>query len=250
MIRTVAVGLAAVLVTVACMGSPDSPSPRRELLVSAAASLTQSFQEMETEFERTAPEVDVILNLAGSPLLREQILSGAPVGVFASANPDIMQQLADAGYLDGPYRVFARNHMAIAVPAGNPAGIRDLGDLADEHLLVGRCLPPVPGGDFALRVLAKAGVRPVVDTEEPNVRALLTKVEAAELDVAIVYATDITASGAVEGIPIPDSYNVTAEYPIAVVSGPGGQPSAAAFVSFVLSPEGRKILDSHGFSLP
>lgn len=250
MIRTMAVGLVAVLVAVACGGSPDSSSRRRELVVSAAASLTQAFQEIETEFERTAPEVDVILNLAGSSLLREQILSGAPVGVFASANPDIMQQVAEEGYLDGPYRTFALNRMTIAVPVGNPAGIGGLDDLADEDLLVGLCVQTVPCGDFARRVLANAGVRPVVDTEEPNVRALLTKVEAAELDVAVVYETDIAASGAAEGIPIPDGYNITAEYPIAVVAGSSGHPSAAAFVSFVLSPKGREILERHGFSLP
>lgn len=250
MIRILAAGLMAVLVTVACGGSPDGPDTRRELLVSAAASLTQAFQEMETEFERVTPEVDLILNLGGSSQLREQILSGAPIGVFASANPDIMQQVADAGYLDGPYRVFALNRMTIAVPRGNPAGVRGLEDLADEHLLVGLCTSTVPCGDFARRVLANAGVRPVADTEEPNVRALLTKVEAAELDVAVVYATDVVASGRVEGIPIADDYNVTAEYPIAVLTGSPDPASAGGFVSFVLSAEGRRILDHHGFSLP
>ena len=249
MIRILAAVLTVVLACAACGGSPDGSSPRRELLVSAAASLTQAFREMETGFERTAPEVDVILNLSGSSLLREQILSGAPVGVFASANPEIMQQVAEAGYLDGPHRVFALNRMIIAVPAGNPAGIRGLDDLADEDLAVGLCIPTVPCGDFARHVLAKAGVRPVVDTEEPNVRALLTKVEAAELDVAVVYVTDITASDGVEGIPIPDGYNVTAEYPISVVTGSPDPASAEAFVSFVLSAEGRRILDRHGFSL-
>ena len=250
MIRTLAVGLTAVLVAVACGGTPDASGPRRELLVSAAASLTRAFQEMETEFERTAPEIDVVLNLAGSSLLREQILSGAPVGVFASANPAIMQQVADAGYLDGPYRVFALNRLIIAVPAGNPADIRGLDDLADGDLVVGLCIAAVPCGDFAHQVLANGGVHPVLDTEEPNVRALLTKVEAAELDVALVYETDITATGGADGIPIPDRYNITAEYPIAVVRGSSDPPSADAFVSFVLSAEGRRILDRHGFSLP
>ena len=250
MVRILAAGLAAVMALTACGASVDEPSRRRELVVSAAASLTQAFQEVEAEFERTAPEVDVILNLGGSSLLREQIFSGAPVGVFASANPDIMQEVAAAGYLDGPYRVFALNRMAIAVPEGNPAGVGGPEDLAAEHLLVGLCSAAVPCGDFARQVLAKAGVRPVVDTEEPNVRALLTKVETAELDVAIVYATDIAAAEGVEGIPIPADGNVTAEYPIAVLAGAPHPNDARAFHAFVLSAEGRLILERHGFSLP
>ena len=250
MARVLAAGLMAALLVAACGGSADDPSARRELLVSAAASLTEAFLEIETEFEAATPGVDVILNLGGSSLLREQILSGAPVEVFAPADPDMMQQVRDAGYLDGPYRVFARNRMAIAVPGGNPAGVRGLDDLADERLLVGLCAEMVPCGAFARRVLAKAGIRPVVDTEEPNVRALLTKVEAGELDVAVVYATDIGTSDGVDGIAIADDYNVVAEYPIAVVAGSPDPTGAEAFVAFVLSTGGRRVLDRHGFSLP
>ncbi len=248
--RVLAAVLTAVLVVSACGGSMDAPSARRELLVSAAASLTDVFAEIEREFERATPGVDVVLNLGGSSLLREQILSGAPVGVFASADPDTMKQVGDAGYLDGPYRVFAHNRMAIAVPRGNPAGVRGLDDLGDGHLLVGLCAEMVPCGDFARQVLAKAGIRPVVDTEEPNVRALLTKVAAGELDLAVVYVTDIAVSDSVEEIPIADDYNVATDYPIAVVAGSPDPAGAEAFVVFVLSEEGRRIMARHGFSLP
>ena len=234
----------------ACGGSASDPGTRRELVVSAAASLTEAFREIETRFEAANPGVDVILNLGGSSLLREQILSGAPVGVFASASPRIMEQVSDAGHLDGPYRVFALNRMTIAVPAGNPAGIGGLDDLADGELLVGLCAPAVPCGDHARRVLARAGVRPAADTEEPNVRALLTKVEAAELDAAVVYATDVQASDSVEGIPIDDRYNVVAEYLIGTVDGSPDVAASRAFVAFVMSPDGRRVLEQHGFSLP
>lgn len=248
--RILASGVIAVLITAACGGSSDSSGRRQELLVSAAASLTLAFQQMEAGFERAYPETDVVLNLAGSSLLREQILSGAPIGVFASANPAIMAQVAEAGHLEGPYEVFALNHMTLAVPEGNPGGVTGLHDLAQDELLVGLCIATVPCGDFAHRVLAHAGVQPVVDTEEPNVRALLTKVEASELDVAVVYVTDTVASGGVDAIPIPDDLNVLAEYPIAVVSGSPHPTIAGDFVAFVLSAEGRGIMERHGFSLP
>ena len=240
----------AVLVVASCGGTGGRPSGREEVLVSAASSLTDAFLEMEAAFEKATPEVDVVLNLGGSSLLREQIFSGAPVGVFAPANPDIMHQVRDAGYLSGSFRVFARSRMAIAVPKGNPAGIDGLDDLARAPLLVGLCAEMVPCGDFARRALTRAGVEPVADTEEPNARALLTKVEEAELDVAIVYVTDITPTVGVEGIPIPDEYNVAVEYPIAVMVGSPNPEGAAAFVSFVLSVQGRRILARHGFSPP
>ena len=250
MARLLAAGLLVFLLVSACGGPADDPRKRNELVVSAAASLTEAFREMETEFEAAYPAVDVILNLGGSSLLREQILSGAPVGVFASANLQIMEEVSEAGHLGGPYRVFARNRMTIAVPAGNPAGILGVEAFGDEALLLGLCAPTVPCGDLARRVLAAAGVRPAVDTEEPNVRSLLTKVEAGELDAALVYVTDLQASDGVEGVLVAEHYNVDAEYPIGVVTGSPDLGNARSFVAFVLSAEGRRILDGYGFSLP
>ena len=248
--RVLLPGLVVVLFVAACGAPVDGPAARRELVVSAASSLTEAFRDIEAEFEEATPGVDVVLNLGGSSLLREQILSGAPAGVFASANLEIMQQVGESGYLEGPYRVFARNRMTIAVPAGNAARIGGLHDLVDEQLLVGLCAEMVPCGDLARRVLANAGISPAVDTEEPNVRALLTKVEVGELDAALVYVTDIAASDGVEGIPIADLHNLAADYPIAVVAGSPDPAGARAFVAFVLSAEGGRILDDHGFSLP
>ena len=242
--------LASLAAAAAACGGSGGPPGRAEVLVSAASSLTDAFREIEAAFEEAAPEVDVVLNLGGSPLLREQILAGAPAAVFASADPGIMRQAAEAGGLDGPFRVFARSRLAIAAPKGNPAGVESLDDLAREPLLVGLCAEGVPCGYLARRALAGAGVTPRVDTEEPNVRALLTKVAEAELDAAIVYATDITAGGGVEGIPIPDEYNVSVEYPIAVLKGASDPDAAERFVSFVLSAAGRRILERHGFSPP
>ena len=87
-----------------------------------------------------------------------------------------------------------------------------------------------------------------MDSDEPNVRSLLTKIEASELDVGIVYVTDVLARTAVEGIAIPDRFNVTTDLPIAVL--PEAPPSAGLFMDFVLSDEGRQILADQGFSVP
>ena len=168
------------LALVACgSGSDDST-----ITVFAAASLTDAFEEIADAFEDGEPGVSVRLNLAGSSSLREQVLQGAPADVVATANPSVMDELVDAGAVDRAEQ-FAANSLQIVVPRGNPAGVADLDDFADADLLIGLCAAEVPCGEFARRVLALAGVEPALDTNEPDVRALLTKVEAGELDAAI-----------------------------------------------------------------
>jgi molybdate transport system substrate-binding protein len=97
--------------------------------------------------------------------------------------------------------------------------------------------------------LASAGVTPAIDTNEPDVRALLTKIEAGELDAGIVYVTDVLSTdGAVEGVDIPGEDNVVAEYPISTLASAPNPQAATAFVEFVLSDEGQAILTGYGFS--
>ncbi len=248
--QAITVGLAtAALLLAACGGTGNSASS--EVLVSAASSLTEAFTEMETAFESANPEIDVVLNIGGSSALREQILAGAPADVFASANTSNMGLVVDAGDVEGEPAIFARNRLEIAVPVGNPGNVTGLADLARGELLIGLCAESVPCGDYGRQVLQNAGVIPAVDTEEPNVRALLTKIEVGELDAGIVYETDVASTdGEVTGVGIPDGDNVHADYPIAVLAEAPNMDGAAVFFAFVLSEEGRAILANHGFVLP
>ena len=240
--------MAGSLVT-ACSGS-EGDTIEGELLVSAAASLTDSFAEVASAFEETNSEVDVLLNLGGSSALRVQIMEGAPADVFASANTSNMDIVVEAGEAEDP-QVFVRNLLQIAVPAGNPSGVTGLEDFARDELLIGLCAEGVPCGDFARRALAEAGVTPAIDTNEPDVRALLTKIQVGELDAGITYVTDVTsADGLVEGIDIPEDQNVVANYPIAVLANATNPDAAAAFVEFILSEEGQAILARYGFETP
>jgi molybdate transport system substrate-binding protein len=235
------------LVGAACASEADEG----ELLVSAAASLTDAFADVEAAFEEANPGIDVILNLGSSSALREQILEGAPADVFASANTSNMDQVAEAGEVTGEAEIFVTNSLQIAVPEGNPADVTGLEDFARDELLIGLCAEDVPCGEFGREALASAGVTPAVDTNEPDVRALLTKIEAGELDAGITYVTDVLpTAGTVEGVDIPEENNVVAEYPIAALGSAPNPDAAAAFVEFVLSEEGQAILTSYGFSPP
>ena len=222
-----------------------------EILVSAASSLSEAFAQLAAEFERQHPGITVRLNLAGSSSLRAQIMEGAPVDVFASANEAIMSELIHAGLAPPAPVVFARNSLVIAVPSGNPAGITGLEDFARTDLLLGLCAPVVPCGELAHRALTRASVRAAIDSGEPDVRALLTKIRLGELDGGIVYRTDVSgAEGQVEAIPIPEAFNQTTGYPIAVLTGAPHPAAARRFVDFVLSPAGREILTRQGFVQP
>jgi molybdate transport system substrate-binding protein len=232
-------------------GTAGQPDLAGSVTVFAAASLTDAFGEIADEFEAANPGVSVEPSFGASSSLREQILAGAPADVFASANLSNMDRVVEADAAAGDPRTFATNRLEIVVPAGNPADVTGLTDFGDDDLLVGLCAAEVPCGELAREALANSGVTPRLDTEEPDVRSLLTKVEAGELDAGLVYATDVLAAGdAVEGIEIPADDTVVAEYPIATLVEADGAAAADAFVAYVLSDAGQDILASHGFDSP
>lgn len=240
--------LVLVVGTVACTGGGGD---RTTLVVSAAASLTEVMEELAAAFTATHPDVEVVVNVGGSATLAHQVLEGAPVDVFASADPETMAMIVAAGLASGDPVVFATNRVVIGVPAGNPAGVSTLADLADPSLVVGLCAPAVPCGAVAHRVLDAAKIVPSLDTEEPDVRSLATKITEGEVDVGIVYVTDIAASsGGIEAIEIDAGSSGRTSYPAAALADASHPGDAAAFVAFLTSDAGRVILDRHGFGPP
>lgn len=216
--------------------------------VFAAASLAAAFGDLARAFERTADGTPVRLNAAGSSALAQQIVQGARPDVFASADTENMAIVRRHGDLVGSPRIFASNTLAIVVERGNPKGIRTLADLERPGLKLALGAPRVPIGRYTTDVFARARLRRPPSSEEADVRAIVTKVKLGEVDAGVVYATDLRAAGsAVGAVPIPRSENVAAEYPIARVKGGPTPTAAAAFVEFVLSGEGQRLLVKHGF---
>jgi molybdate transport system substrate-binding protein len=247
--------VAFLLVVVACGGGEIEPGT---LNVYAASSLTEAFGELEAAFETAHPEVDVAVTYAGSQVLRLQIEQGAPADVFASANVDHMQALTDSGLVRESV-VFAHNDLVIIVPPENPAGIEEIGDLAHaERLVLGTANVPV--GQYAREVLRRAAptheegfeaiVMSRVASEESNVRLARSKVELGEADASIVYRTDAGSSDRVRVVEIPRQLNLIADYPMAIVESTGMRAAAEAWIDLVSSPEGRTVLERHGFVVP
>lgn len=222
-----------------------------EVSVFAAASLTAAFRAVATAFEAQHPGTKVSFNFAGSPALVQQIREGAPADVFASADEATMQKLVEAGAVSGTPRIFAGNLLQIVVAKGNPHRITGLADLGKPGLIVVLCGDAVPCGRYGLEAFAKAGAKAPAGSREPDVKAVLNKVALGEADAGLVYVTDVRAArDKVEGIDLPVAHNVVARYPIAGLRD-GAHPDAArAFIEFVLSDPGTKILGEHGFQSP
>ncbi|MET0665101.1 MAG: extracellular solute-binding protein, partial [Acidimicrobiales bacterium] len=140
--------------------------------------------------------------------------------------------------------VFTSNSGVIAVPTGSTT-VTAPEDLEGDIVLA-VCAPEVPCRVVADELFAELGIAPEIDTEEENVAAVLTKLEADEVDAGVVYVTDDIASDDIEAIDI-GAVVVTTEYPIVAVSD---DEAAQAFVDFVTGPEGQSFLTETGFVAP
>ncbi len=236
-----------VVLAAVAVGCGTSAS-RGEVTVFAAASLTDAFTEMGDAFSRANPGSRVLFNFGPSSGLATQIDQGAPADVFASADERTMADVVEAGAVTVSPGTFTRNSLEIAVPAGNPGGVTGLSDLARDELLVGLCAEQVPCGRLARQLLSHAGVSVAPDTNEADVRSLLTKIEAGELDAGLVYRTDVAVAGdRVQGIETDEDPPVATSYPIAPLAGSANPHLARAYVDFVLSAPGQQILAGYGF---
>jgi molybdate transport system substrate-binding protein len=241
--------------------SAEVPRIQGQLTVFTAASLTDAFKEMGVNIEQANPGTKVTFNFAGSPTLRTQLAQGARADVFASADEPNMQGAQKEGTIASEPRLFVRNQLVTIVPAANPAQVMRLQDLAKPGVKLVLTNKEVPVGNYSRQALAKMSqdaafgsefatrVLANLVSEETNVKQVVAKVQLGEGDAGIVYSSDVTPAvrGAVKVLAIPDSFNVIAQYPIAVVRDAPNAAGARAFIDYMLSPAGQAILTKHGF---
>jgi molybdate transport system substrate-binding protein len=243
-----------------CGRSPNGESPHEsELVVFAAASLGDGFTRVGEAFRRHHPGVSVRFNLAGTQQLRTQLEHGAEADVFAAADQIHMQALVRGGYVNQP-SVFAHNEPVLVVANDRAGVVKGLGDLpALQRIVIG--VPEVPIGRYTLEILDRATkmygndfrerVETKVVSRELNVRQVLGRVAMGEADAGVVYRSDTAkAKNEVKVVTIPSEVNVIASYPIAVVVNAAHPSTARAWVSFVLSEDGRDIMKTAGFLPP
>ena len=235
-------------------------SARVELVVFAAASLRDAFGAVKESYEAAHPGVAITFSFDGSGALRTQLEQGAPADLFASADQVNPQALVDAGLADGRPIPFAGNHLALVVPADNPAGIASPFDLARPGVRLVGAGATVPITEYTTQMVGllaglpgaapgfAAAVASNVVSREDNVRAVLAKIELGEGDAGIVYATDAIAAGdAVAVIPIPAEANVAVTCTAVVLRDAPHREAATAFLAWLTGGEGQAILARFGF---
>jgi len=225
----------------------------QELIVSAAASLTNAFPEIGKVFENQHPGVKIIYNFAASGPLLQQIAQGAPVDVFASADQKTMNQTQEKRLIvPASRKIFVSNTLVLITPEKSGFSLAALKGLAAPEIKRVALGNPetVPVGRYTREALTQAGLW---ETLKPkfiygaSVRQVLDYVGRGEVDAGFVFATDAAiAKGKVKTAAVVQGHQPIT-YPVAVVAASGKQALAQSFVDFVLSPAAQEIFAKFGF---
>lgn len=227
----------------------------QELVVSAAASLTNAFRDIGRDFELAHPGVKVVLNFAASDVLLVQIANGAPADVFASADEAAMNRAeSDRLLATGTRRDFAANQLVVVVPR-SAAGVAALTSLAEPRFARVAVGSPqtVPAGRYAKDALERANLWTALEAKlvyTQNVRQALDYVAREEADAGFVYATDAAIMPEKVKVAFDVATSTPVRYPIAVVRDSRQPALAAAFVGHVGGALGQQTLARYGFRAP
>ena len=240
-----------------------------ELVVFAAASMTETLTEIKAAYEQEHPDVTLVFNFDSSGTLKTQIEEGAACDVFISAGQKQMNQLdiaADASvntsgldFVDGDTRInLLENKVTLVVPEGNPKGIESFDALAkllesgDVLLAMGNS--DVPVGQYTQKILAYYGLdeaelaKAGVLTYGTNVKEVTTQVAEASVGCGVIYCTDAFSAG----LTVVDS--ATAQmcgqviYPAAVLKTSAHPEQAKEFLSYLTGESACAVFESVGFS--
>lgn len=226
-----------------------------EIIVFAAASMTNAMAEIETGFE-AATGHDLIVSLAGSSALARQIQQGAPADIFVSANPDWMDTLEADGLLEDGTRFDLLNNSIVLIASGTsavPVGIgpdMDLAGLLGQGRLAMALVDAVPAGIYGKAALESLGLWDGVEVQvaqADNVRAALAFVATGEAPYGIVYATDAVAEDNVTVIgTFPADTHPPIVYPAADLAN-RDNPAEAEFLQYLRGAEARAAFERQGF---
>lgn len=230
------------------------PSAAEEVVVSAAASLTDAFKSIGAAFSRSHNGTTIRFNFGASGALQQQILAGAPVDLFASASPVEMNSLQKAGKIDPSTRAdFAFNSLVLVCPtSGAVRSWEDLRSPAVSRIAIGK--PTfVPAGRYAKEMLDHLGLWKDIRAKAvlgENVRQTLSYVATGDVQAGIVFATDAESEKArvrVIRTAVPGQDHTPIVYPVAVIKPALNSRGARLFRDFLLQKEAQSILSRFGF---
>ncbi len=255
-------GLSAVLIslilTVSCSSRDLNSSPESTtiaLTLSAAASLKDAMENIETIYEQQNPHISLTLNLASSGSLRQQIEQGAPVDIFISAAPGYLNSLEEKGLIiTETRRDLLQNTMVLIVPQNNPASLNSFQDLSQgnyQQISLGEP-ESVPAGKYAKEILTNLGIFDKIKAKivyAKDVRQVLSYVATGNVDAGIVYRTDANISDAVTIVETAaEKTHSPIVYPIAAIQGTKNPEAGQKLINFMFGSEAKAIFEKYGFS--
>lgn len=243
------------LILVGCSAKESDKSAEPvEIMVSAAASLTDALTDMKSSFEKEHENSIVIFNFGSSGKLVQQIEQGAPSDVFLSASSKDMNTLDDGALLVEGTRIdFAANELVLITNKDESLTVDSFEEIDPStiaHFAVGEP-ESVPVGRYTKEVLESIGLWGLLQEKMvlgSDVRQVLTHVEMGNVDLGVVYSSDAKVSDKVKVLATANAeWHGPIVYPGAVVSETKHSEEAKAFLAFLTSDEGKEILKKYGF---
>lgn len=226
-----------------------------ELHVYAAASLTESLNQIAENYKAVAPNVTITYTFDSSGTLKTQIEEGGDCDLFLSAAQKQMNGLAEGGYIDGNSRVdLLENKVTLAVPQGNPAGVASFEDVnTDKVKMIALGNSDVPVGQYSQELFTAMGVWDAIQdkiTFGSNVKEVTTWVGESTVDCGVVYATDAFSAG-LEVVAEADPALLTNQviYPAAVLAASAHKDEAQAFLDYLKTDESVAVFEAVGFAM-
>ncbi|MDD7443973.1 MAG: molybdate ABC transporter substrate-binding protein [Clostridiales bacterium] len=271
-----------VLSLTACAAPPAEPAPTEELaaetvleaeplelIVFAAASMTETMNQIAEMYKAVAPNVTLIYNFDSSGTLKTQIQEGAECDLFISAGQKQMNQLditADPEVntdkldfvLEGTRVNLLENRVTLCVPEGNPKDIKSFDDLADKlkegSVLMAMGNSDVPVGQYTQKILAFYGLdeeklaKDGVITYGTNVKEVTTQVTEASVDCGVVYCTDAFSAGLTPVDYATKEMCGQVIYPAAVLNVSKNHEAAKEFLAYLQTEDAMKVFEAVGFA--
>ena len=252
--------------------APEETVPEAEpveLIVFAAASMTETMNQIAELYKAKAPNVTLTYNFDSSGTLKTQIQEGAECDLFISAGQKQMNQLditADPEVntdkldfvLEGTRVNLLENRVTLCVPEGNPKDIKSFDDLADKlkegSVLMAMGNSDVPVGQYTQKILAFYGLdeeklaKDGVITYGTNVKEVTTQVTEASVDCGVVYCTDAFSAGLTPVDYATKEMCGQVIYPAAVLNVSGNQEAAKEFLAYLQTDEAMKVFEAVGFA--
>ncbi len=224
-----------------------------EIVVSAAASLTNAFKAVGDAYQQQHPGTRLLFNFGASDVLMQQIVMGAPADVFASADQKAMDKAAEQKVISPSTRKdFAANSLVLIVPTDSKLAPSSLNELSSPNVKRVAYGDPasVPVGRYTEGALKAAGVWDAVSAKgvlASSVRQSLDYVSRGEVDAGFVFGTDAAVMPDKVKVALTVPTTTPISYPIAQVEGSKHAADAQSFIAFVLSPAGQALLAKYGF---